>query len=111
MNAYFRDRLILVSFAASALLNIILWGVLLGKFRYSAEPIPLHFSIVYGIDYVSSAHKIYQMPAVGALIIIVNAVLGKLLYKSEKLFTYFLNFASLFFQGILLIAAAALVVL
>lgn len=110
-DIYFRDRLILVSFASSLFVNIILWIVLAGKFGLSREPLPLHFSVVYGIDFVGSARKLYQLPGAGLLIFFVNLFLGRGLYDREKLLSYFLGFATLAVQIIFAVAVLALVVL
>lgn len=110
-SAFVRDRLVLVSLAAALVVNIILWLAVFGKFGYSRELIPLHFNIVYGIDFVGSARELYELPLSGLLLLGVNFYLGKTLYPREKLFAYFLSFAALLVQILLGIAVLTLLVL
>ncbi len=107
-SVFFRDRLILISAAAGLILNIILWILLASKFGYSQEKIALHFNVVYGIDFVGDANRVYQIAILGLLIFIVNLALAKMIYGKEKLLAYFLTTAGAFVQIILLIAALSL---
>ena len=104
-ETYFRDRLVLVSSIITFILNIILWLILLGKFGLSKELIPLHFNVVYGIDFVGKASKIYQLPGSGLIIFLVNSLLSALSFTKEKFLSYLLIFASMAVQFILLLAA------
>lgn len=108
-SKFFRDRLILVSGLLSLLVNIILWIILLSKFGYSQEPTPLHFSVIYGIDFVGPSSKIYQIPFLGLVIFSINTFLSRLAYEREKLFSYFLLVAAAVSQIILFIAALSLI--
>lgn len=107
----FKDRLIFVSFILSAILNIILWLVLAGKFGWSGEKVPLHFNVVYGIDYLASTRHVYQIPLTGLFLLAVNTLLAAMIYSREKFFSYFLSFGSVAIQLILITAGMALVVL
>ncbi|OGE79201.1 MAG: hypothetical protein A2751_04375 [Candidatus Doudnabacteria bacterium RIFCSPHIGHO2_01_FULL_46_14] len=107
----FKDRLIFVSFVISAILNIILWLMLAGKFGWSAEKIPLHFNVAYGIDYLGTARQVYEIPLTGLVLLAINTLLAVKLYSREKLFSYFLSFGSIVLQLILSAAALSLIVL
>lgn len=109
MNIYLRDRLILVSLGGALLVNIILWIVVIGKFAGSKELLPLHFNIVYGIDFLGTSRQIYEVPLMGFVILVINFALGRIFFDSQKLLSYFLNFTSLFVEVILLVAVLALV--
>lgn len=111
MTYLFRERLLLVSTVASLVINIILWLVLFGKFGLGKQPIPLHFNVVYGIDFVGKSYEIYQLPLVGAVIFLINIFLGQPLYKREKMLSRFLGLATLLVQVILAIAVWAILVL
>ncbi len=104
----FRDRLILVSFGVSLAVNIILWIMVAGKFGWSSEPVPLHFNVVYGIDLVGSSRNLYQIPAAGLVIFLVNFWLARAVFSKEKLLVYFLGFGTLVIQAIFLLALIAL---
>lgn len=108
-DPYLRDRLILVSSGVGLLLNILLWVVVISKFGYTQEKLPLHFNIVYGIDLVGAGRNLYQIPGAGLIIFVIDAWLGKAVYRRNPLFSYFLTFAVGFVQVVLLIALFSLV--
>lgn len=111
MMKFKENQLILVSLITAGIINIILWFLLYIKFGFSREPMPLHFNIIYGIDYVGKGYSIYQIPAAGLVIFLVNFILARIFLKIEKVFGYFLIFGSAGAQLFLLIAVLALVVL
>jgi len=108
---FFQDRLVLISLGLSLLLNIILWIILTSKFGFTSELMPLHFNIVYGIDLVGKTYRVYQLPAAGLGIFLINCLLGKSIYPVIKLFSYFLVFAALAIQIVLFITSLGLVFL
>lgn len=107
----FKDRLIFVSGIAAAILNIILWLAVGGKFGLSTEKIPLHFNVVYGIDLLGAARQLYLLPLTGGVLLAVNVWLSSILFPREKLYSYFLSVSAALIQGILLIAVVAIIVL
>ena len=106
-----KDRLIFVSLVLAVILNIILWLLLAGKFGFSSYRIPLHFNVVYGIDFLGSSRQIYEIPLAGLAVGLVNSFLAMQIYGREKLLAYFLTFSSLAVQIFLLAGAASLIVL
>lgn len=108
MKVYFRDRLILVSFFASLALNIILWVIVAGKFGISGERVPLHFNVVSGINAIGSAWALYQLPASGLIVFLINWVLGISIYEHQRLFSYFLGWTAVFAQAVLLMGILSL---
>lgn len=107
----YRDKLVLVSLLGSAVINILLWVLLLSKFGYSQDRLPLHFNVVYGIDFVGSSRQVYQLPAAGLTIFFVNWLLTRSIYPRLKLFGYFLTTVALAVQVILLVAIMSLIFL
>lgn len=103
--------MILVSELTAGLLNIILWLALYIKFGFSRELIPLHFNVIYGIDYVGKSFNVYQIPGAGLVILCVNLIFARIFFKIERVFGYFFMFASIGIQLFLLISALALIVL
>jgi hypothetical protein len=108
LNSYFHDRLILVSALTGLGINIILWVMLAGKYGLATEQVPLHFSVIFGIDFVGQARQIYLLPASGLLVLLLNVFLGHVVSGREKLYGYFLNLGALAVQAVLLIAGIAL---
>lgn len=110
-NEFIQDRIVFISLAAAGILNIILWIVALSKFGLSGTRVPLHFNIVYGIDFIAPARNIYQLPGIGLLIFFLNFFLGKNLYSRAPLLSYFLTLNIGVVQIFLLVSLLALVVL
>lgn len=108
LRIFFHDRLFLISFGAGLLVNIILWAILFGKFQFSHEAIPLHFNPVYGIDLVGRSTLVYELPATGFVILLVNLFLGRWIYPSNIFFSYLLTMAAASIQILLLVAVLAL---
>ena len=104
-------RLIWVSFGAAFLLNIILWVTFLGKFGFTGETGPLHFSIVSGINLVGDVRNLYQMPAFGLLALLVNFFLYRSLRAENILLRSFLTGGAFATQALLLIGALAIIFL
>ena len=107
----YRDQLILISLGGGFVTNIILWILLLIKFGFSSDPSPLHFNVVYGINYVGPAYQVYQLPLIGLIILFVNWFLMKLVWRDAQMFSYILGFTALFVQILLLLSGISLTLL
>lgn len=110
-EVFLRDRLVLVSLGITLVINILLWLLTIGKFSFSEELLPLHFSVVYGIDVVGSSKQIYELPAAALLILAINFGLAKIIYQEARLFSYFLSVAAGLTQIVFLVAVILLVIL
>ena len=100
---YWKDKQITAILFSSILLNIFIWIFLIQNQKENSHPIILHYNLFFGVDYLSNYEKIYLIPLSGLIIIIVNSVLGHLLYLKEKLASYFLVFIIFVIQVFLLI--------
>src|SRR3989344_3238342 len=101
---------IFIPIVLGLLFIFVLWVVTIGKFGYSQDPIPLHFNIVYGIDYIGASFNIYQIPLFGLIILLLNFWLARILNRREKLLSYFLLIAGYLTNAIILVAGIALVI-
>lgn len=110
-HPFWRDRLILISSGIGLLANIILWLLFLSKFGRGAEVVPLHFNVISGIDLVGSAKRLYQIPAVGLMTLLINTFISRQVYDTGQILSYFLIFASVLVQTFLGIAAASILFL
>ncbi len=108
-RSYWKNKIIMNIFVWSCLMNISLWVFLFKNQRNSDLPIILHYNLFFGVDYLGGYNEIYLIPAVGAIIIIINTVLGYLLYERERLASYFLAF-NIFIVQIFLLLAGYLIV-
>jgi len=105
LKPYWRDNLITTMFFLSALINALNWIFLLKNQKNSDYPIILHYNLFFGVDYLGDYNKIYTIPFVGVIIITINTILGHLLYRKEKLASYFLSFNTFIIQTFLLFAS------
>ena len=108
-RSYWKNEIIMSIFALSCLANISLWAFLFKNQKSSELPVILHYNLFFGVDYLGSYNEIYLIPAVGAIIIITNTILGCLLYKKERLASYFLAFNIFIVQSFLLFAGYLIV--
>lgn len=101
-------KFVLLSGLAGVLFNIILWLLALGKFGLSRDIKPLHFSVVYGIDFVGKGREILELPGFGLLVLAVNLWTAKRITKEYRLLSYFLIVGAELVQLILILALIAL---
>lgn len=111
LNRFFKDRLVSVSLLLSLILNFIGWLILSFVFRPQPELIPLHYNIYFGIDFLGPWYWIFILPTLGLLINFINFFLASLLYRKEKIISYFLVVFSSFIQLLLLIVAGSIIFL
>lgn len=69
--------------AIAALLNAVLWGVVLTKFNRASTTTILHYSVDVGIDYIGEGGRVLILPIIGLSLLLLNSLLGGLLYKTE----------------------------
>jgi len=100
---YWKDKQIMTVLFLSILLNIFIWIFLIQNQKESNYPIILHYNLFFGVDYLGNYEKIYLIPLSGFFIIVINSILGHLLYLKEKLAAYFLVFIIFIVQLFLLI--------
>lgn len=102
------DKIIQITFLLSILFNIINWGLIYYRFtRFLAgqtELIILHYNIYFGIDEIGNWTNIYYLPVIGIIILLVNLLCGYLLYKKDKLISYFFMFSSFIAQILLILS-------
>ncbi len=108
-RSYWKNKIIMGIFALSCLVNISLWIFLFKNQKSSELPVILHYNLFFGVDYLGGYNEIYLIPTVGAIIIITNTILGCLLYKKERLASYFLTFNIFIVQSFLLLAGYLIV--
>jgi hypothetical protein len=108
---YEKLRQVWLQNAVALLLNIITWLYIYMVIEPSEELVPLHYSVVYGADYVDKGYYIYILPLTGLVILFLNYMLyhyiskkeifaGKLLIISALAVQIFLFIAVLFLKSV-----------
>ncbi len=97
-HAFFRNKIFVVLILFSVLLNFGMWYVIAKPFtnyilQNSANLIPLHYNVYFGIDFFGDLKFLYIIPGVGLLVLLVNSILGLVLYNKSKLLSYYLVLA------------------
>ena len=68
----------------------------------------LHYNVIFGVDLIGSAKKVFIMPLLGLIIILINSVLIFFIYKQEKFIIHLLLSAALLSNLFLLAAIASI---
>ena len=111
LKLYLRHRPNAMMLALSGLLNLAAWVWVAWYIRPQADPVFLHYNILFGVDFIGEWWRVFYLPLTGTLIIFANAVIGWFLFQRDKYIAYaFLGMAMLC-QVFLLIGAALLVFL
>jgi len=108
-RSYWKNKIIMNIFALSCLANVSLWIFLFKNQKSPELPVILHYNLFFGVDYLGGYNEIYLIPIVGVIVIIVNTILGYLLYERERLASYFLTFNIFIVQSFLLFAGYLIV--
>lgn len=111
LRLYRRKYKVIIPFGLSFALNLAIWGWLFWNIRPQDQHIFLHYNILFGVDFLGEWWRVYALPAAGLLILLVNAILGWLLYAKDSFVATLLNVTAVLVQIVLLIAAWLLVFL
>lgn len=115
-SSYKSDLQVRITFVLSLILNILAWLVLYIKiqpFSYltATGDIPLHFNVYFGIDIYGKWYQVFILPLFGLLIIILNNIVGYMLFARERLLTLFMVWSQLVLNFILFAASVFIVLL
>lgn len=108
---FFRSRFLLANFLFSLLVNLMAWALIYWRIRPSAEPIPLHYNIYFGLDLIGPWQQAFIIPAVGLAIFLLNFVLAWWLHQHEKALGHLLMGMTSVLQIFLLIGGVMLVLI
>jgi len=104
-----KDKKIILISALSFLINIFFWLILWYSTLTFEGSIPLHYNIYFGVDLLGDKKEIFKLPLIALLILLVNFILARVIYKKDKILSYFLVLASFLIQIFLLIAGLLIV--
>jgi len=100
---FFKDRLVWINLILALALNVLLWYLLFKNTPSEKDLVALHYSIYFGIDLIGPWYKIFNLPIIGFVFLLINSFLGFLLYHLEKILSYFLVIASVLIQVFLIV--------
>ncbi len=111
LKLYFKKLYIGGFFGAGLLVNIGIWLTLWWKMAGTEGDIFLHYNILFGVDLIGPVWKVYLVPILGLVILIINFLIGWFFYKQDKFIAQIMNFVGLLGQIFLVIVAALLIFL
>lgn len=98
----------LIVIGLAVLSNMAIWLILYFRVEPSDYPIPLHYNIYTGIDAIDYWYKIFIIPGLGILAIIINMLIGLFYNNKEKFISYIMYTAALLIQLVLLVSSIVL---
>ncbi len=109
IKLYLRDRWLLVTSLVSLLIQLFLWTYLLIFIPPNSESVFLHYTVSVGIDLIGPAWQVYALPAGGALMIVVNYVVGFFTFNQGRFVARLLGVATVILQILLVVAEVFIV--
>lgn len=89
----------------AALLNLLQWLFIYLRVKPRPDPIPLHYTITFGIDRIGPWYSAYLLPLSGAMILFLNVLLTLIVLEHHRVTGMFIVILSMFMQLVLLAAA------
>lgn len=106
---FLQDKIVIILFLVGLLLNLALYLAINLGIKPATEPIILHYSVYFGIDFIGHWQQLYLMPAVGTFLWLVNFILALFFYQQEKITSYLLSGVILLIELFLLIGGGLLI--
>lgn len=114
ISIFWRDLVIRYLTIVSIVLHLVLWLLIIIKIvplAGQADFLSLHYNIYFGIDLIGSWYKIFTVPIVGLIFLIINIFLITVLFRREKFLSYFLAACNFLISLGLLVALTLIVLL
>lgn len=109
LKSYWHDNYVVLALLSSAILNIANWIYLILNRIDGDYPVILHYNLFFGVDFLGNYSLAFLIPFAGVLVFVLNALLGHLFYKGEKLAAYILTINIFIMQCFLLLASYLIV--
>lgn len=108
---FWKDKIVLFGLGAALFLNLILLFLLYIKIPDSNLPSILHYSAYRGVDFLGESSRIYSLPAISLIFVLLNLILADFFYKKEKIISYFFILSLSAIAAFLLIAGINLIII
>lgn len=69
---------------AATLINVAQWLYLIVKVKPQSDPIPLHYTIAFGIDRIGPWYSAFLLPISGTFILVMNFVLLSVISEHQR---------------------------
>lgn len=109
---FFGNSIVHWALIAAFFLNIANWASLAVFIRPVDFPIILHYNVYFGVDLIGNWRQAYFLPAVGTIMLAVNAILAYFFYRQkERIASYLLLLAAFIVQAGISIAVASVILI
>jgi len=109
LRFFFKDSVVLFSLVSIFLLTLAQLITLFINIKPKAEPIFLHYTTYFGVDFIGAWYLVYGLPLASLVIGLFNTGLAYLLVRREKVLGYVLLISSVLVSVLLLIVALLVV--
>ncbi len=106
---YLLDHWIQWPLGSSLLANLVGWWYLLGHIHPTGDPIFLHYTILFGVDYIGSWHLLLLPAVIGLLMIAVNFIFSFVIYRKSRFFSRLLALSTGILEVFLIVALVLIV--
>lgn len=101
-----RDAVMLGTGILSALIVVGMLALIMGRYATLPDVMPIHFDALANPDFIGPKSDVFRFPAVGAVILIANIVVGVLIYGSERFGARLLWCSTVLIELVILVAVA-----
>lgn len=100
---FFMDRYVQVVLGVSGLLFAATWIIALVRFRPSDFLVPVRYNSFLGVTQLGNWYGLYQVPLIMTLCLILNILLGNVIYKKDKMIGYIFAASGIFITVVALV--------
>lgn len=79
------DKTTLPLFVSSIIVFLAHLAILVIRVKPTQLPVPLHYNIYFGIDLVGEWWFLYMLPAIGVILLLLNALIASLIKEAHLL--------------------------
>jgi len=110
-RVFWKDKIVLMGLASALFFNLALLLLVYVKIPDSNLPLILHYSAYRGVDFLGESSRIYSLPAISLVFLMLNLILADFFYKKEKPVSYFFILSPPVIAVLLLLAAINLAII
>ena len=107
-KTYWTARSVISLTLMSVLCNLAGWVWVVFVIQPTSERTLLHYTVQGGVDVIGPGTQAYFVPVIALALLIVNTLLGSLLFKREKFLAHFLLGMALFLQALFFVGAVTI---
>ena len=91
-KVFWTDKWIYVPGVIALIFEVLIWLYAAFYVRGAAEPVFLHYNVVFGVDLIGEWWKVLYVPMSGFIIFLINFILAWWVYGQDKILARFFTF-------------------